>query len=132
MRDFDIDMIRIITAFENMTGTEVRDCIKGETIYFLVNPGKVAMAIGKNGQAVKTAEKMLKRSIKIFEWSDNDLEFIKNMIPQAQKIEINEHSAIVSLESKDRGATIGKEGCNIKSIRVLLERNSNIKELKVL
>ncbi|MFQ6020485.1 MAG: NusA-like transcription termination signal-binding factor [Candidatus Aenigmatarchaeota archaeon] len=132
MRDFDTDTIRVITAFENITGTEVRDCIIYDTIYFLVNPGKVAIAIGKNGQTIRTAEKMLKKPIKIFEWSENDLEFIKNMIPQSQKIEINDDNAIVSLDSKDRGAVIGREGSNINVIREFLLRNSNIKKLKII
>ncbi len=132
MRDFDTDTLRIITAFENITGTEVRDCIKNDSLYFLVNPGKVAIAIGRNGQTIKTAEKMLNKMIKVFEWAENPEEFIKRLIPQAQKIEMNEGKAVVSLESKDRGFVIGKEGSNIKVLRELLERNSEIKELKIL
>jgi len=132
MRDFDSDLIRIINAFENITGTEVRDCIKSNKIYFLVNPGKVAIAIGRNGQTIKTAERMLKNEIKVFEWSEDDLEFIKNMIPKAQKIKITDEKVIISLESKDRGSVIGRNGCNVKVIREFLERNSDIKQLKIL
>ena len=132
MRDFDTDIIRIITAFENITGTEVRDCVNTDTLYFLVNPGKVAIAIGRNGQTIKTAEKMFQKSIKVFEWSDNPEEFVRRLIPQAQKIEINGTKVVVSLESKDRGIVIGKEGTNVKVIREILERNSEMKELKIL
>jgi NusA-like KH domain protein len=132
MRNFDTDTIRIITAFENITGTEVRDCICSEIIYFLVNPGKIAIAIGKNGQNIKIAEKMLGKPIKVFEWSENNEEFIRNLIPQAQKIEINGDKATVTLKPGDRGVVIGKSGSKIKIIRMLLRRNSSIKELKVL
>ena len=132
MRDFDTDILRVITAFENMTGTEVRDCVNTDTLYFLVNPGKVAIAIGRNGQTIKTAEKMFQKSIKVFEWSDNPEEFVRKLIPQAQKIEINGTKVVVSLESKDRGIVIGKEGTNVKVIREILERNSEMKELKIL
>ena len=132
MRDFDTDIIRIITAFENITGTEVRDCLKGETLYFLVNPGKVAIAIGKNGQTIKTAEKMLQKSIKVFEWSENSEEFIRRLIPQAQRVEISGERAAVTLDSRDRGVVIGREGSNVKIIREILERNSEIKKLKIL
>ena len=132
MRDFDTDILRVITAFENMTGTEVRDCVNTDTLYFLVNPGKVAIAIGRNGQTIKTAEKMFQKSIKVFEWSDNPEEFVRRLIPQAQKIEINGTKVVVSLESKDRGIVIGKEGTNVKVIREILERNSEMKELKIL
>ncbi len=132
MRNFDTDTIRVITAFENITGSEVRDCICSDTIYFLVNPGKIAIAIGKNGQNIKIAEKMLGKPIKVFEWSEDSKKFIKNLIPQAQKIEINGDKATVSLKPEDRGIVIGKGGSKIKIIRLLLKRNSNIKELKIL
>jgi len=132
MRNFDTDTIRLITAFENITGTEIRDCICSNTIYFLVNPGKMARTIGKNGYNIKSAEKMLRKPIKVFEWNENGREFIKNMIPKAQKIEINGEKAVVTLNSENRGSVIGKKGCNINAIRKFLARNSDIKELKVL
>jgi NusA-like KH domain protein len=132
MRNFDTDIIRLITAFENITGTEIRDCVCSDIIYFLVNPGKMARTIGKNGQNIKNAEKMLGKPIKVFEWDENGRNFIKNMIPKAQKIEISGKKATVALNSENRGSIIGKKGCNIKVIRKFLARNSEIKELKIL
>lgn len=132
MRNFDNDIIRVITAFENITGTEVRDCVCSDVIYFLVSPGKMALAIGKDGHNIKTAEKMLKKPIKIFEWSEDCEQFIKNLIPSVQKIDINGDKATLLIETETRGIVIGKKGCNIKVIRNFLERNSNIKDLKIL
>ena len=132
MRNFDNDIIRVITAFENITGTEVRDCVCSDVIYFLVNPGKMALAIGKDGHNIKTAEKMLKKPIKIFEWSEDCEQFIKNLIPSVQKIDIDGNKATLLIETETRGIVIGKKGCNIKVIRNFLERNSNIKDLKIL
>ncbi|NIM47074.1 MAG: NusA-like transcription termination signal-binding factor [Candidatus Aenigmarchaeota archaeon] len=132
MRNFDNETISIITAFENITGTEIRDCVYSETIYFLVNPGKIAMTIGKNGHNIKTAEKMLGKPIKVFEWSENSKELIKNMISKAKKIELKNGRAVVTISQEDRGAIIGRHGNNIKAIRELLTRNSDIKELKIL
>nr|NIO44471.1 NusA-like transcription termination signal-binding factor [Candidatus Aenigmarchaeota archaeon] len=129
---FDNDTIRVITSFENITGTEVRDCVCSQTIYFLVNPGKIAMTIGKNGHNIRTAEKMLGRPIKVFEWSENGKELIKNMISKAKKIELKDERAVVTISQEDRGAIIGRRGNNIKAIRELLIRNSDIKELKIL
>jgi NusA-like KH domain protein len=132
MRNFDTDILRVINAFESITGTEVRDCVCSETIYFLINPGKMALAIGKNGQNIKMAEKMLKKSIKIFEWSEDCEQFIKNMVPSTKKIDINGGKATLSIETESRGMVIGKKGSNIKIIREFLERNSNIRDLKIL
>lgn len=131
MRNFDNNTLMVITAFENITGTEVRDCICSDIIYFLVNPGKIAMTIGKNGNNIKTAEKMLGKPIKVFEWAEDEREFLKNMISRAQKIDLRDEKATVTINQEDRGAVIGREGSNIKTIRELLVRNSNIKELKI-
>ena len=132
MRDFDTDTLKVITTFENITGSEVRDCICSETIYFLVNPGKIAIAIGKGGKNIKVAERFIKRPIKVFEWSDDGEQLIKNMIPNLQKLVLNENHAVVTIDSKHKGSVIGKGGSNIKIIREFLTRNSQIKELKVL
>lgn len=131
MREFDTDTIRLITAFENITHTEVRDCINDKLIYFIVNPGKIAVALGKGGNTIKIAEKMLKKRIKVFEYSENTNEFLKNMIPEAQKITINGDKASINVLSKNRGVVIGKSGDNIKIIREFLQRNSDIKELQI-
>jgi N utilization substance protein A len=133
MREFDIETIGVIVAFENMTGTEVRDCLIGDDyIYFLVNEGKVGMAIGKGGQVIKNAEMMFRKSIKVLEWNPDINIFVKNLVPQAQKIAIKGDQATVSIVAKDRGAVIGKSGQNIKTLRELLERNSALKDLKLL
>jgi len=131
MREFDTEMISLISAFERMAKTEVRDCISNDVIYFLVNPGKVAIAIGKGGETIKKAERALKKQIKLFEWANDDEKFIKNMIPQAQTITLSGGKAQVTLLAKDRGAVFGKGGSNIKIIREFLSRNSDVRELKV-
>jgi len=131
MREFDMNTIKIITAFEKLTHSEVRDCIVNEdSIYFIVNQGKMALTIGKGGKTIKSAEKTLKKQIKVFEYSSDKNEFIKNLVPQATKIKMNGNKAIVSAGSK-RGIIIGKNGSNIKCIKMLLERNSSIKNLEV-
>lgn len=131
MREFDNESIRLITTFENITNSQVRDCIKNGFLYFLINAGKMAQAIGKEGANIKMAEKMLKKKIKVFEYSDNVQEFVKNLVPQAQKIEVSGEKAIIKVNSKDKGIVIGKAGSNIKVLREFLERNSNVKELEI-
>lgn len=131
MREFDTEVLKLITAFENITNSEVRDCVAAGQLYFLVNSGKAGLAIGRNGSTIKIAEKMLGRKIKIFEYSLDEKEFIKNLIPQAQRIEVNGEKAFVTVAAKERGAVIGKNGSNIKTVCLLLERNSNIKKLEL-
>lgn len=130
-REFDQETIQLIAAFEKITGSEVRDCIKNDVIHFLVNPGKAARTIGKGGQNVRAAENMLKKQIKIYEWSEDPYEFMNNLVPRAAKIEISNEKAMILLNPKQRGAVIGKGGANIKVLREFVERNSPLKGLKV-
>ena len=129
-REFDNNTILLINAFENITGTEVRDCVSNEMIYFLVNPGKAAIAIGKGGEHVQTAEKMLKKQIKIMEWDEAPEKFIKNLIPNAERVSISGEIVTVKV-GKNKGAVIGKGGENIKVLNEFLSRNSNMKEIKI-
>ena len=132
VREIDQEAMQLIAAFEKLSHTEVRDCIRNDSIYFLVNPGKAAMAIGKGGETVKNAESLFKKQIKIYEWAENEEQFVKNLVPGIKKLEINGEKAIVTIDAKERGAVIGKGGANINALRELLSRNSNIKELKIL
>jgi len=131
MREFDLEMMMTINIFEKITGVGVKDCIKNETIYFLVNKGSVGKAIGKKGEKIKTVENKFKKHIKVFEWAEDDKTLLNNMIPQAQKITITDGKAIVNIKTKDRGAVIGVSGSNINAIRELALRNSKVKEIKI-
>jgi NusA-like KH domain protein len=133
MREFDMKIIQIINAFEGITNTEVRDCIEGDgKIYFLVNAGKAAMAIGKGGARVQTAEKLLGKQIRVLEFDEDSVKFIKNIIPTADKVEIRDKIAVVSISRKNRGNVIGRDGSNIKILRELISRNCDLEDLKIL
>ena len=132
MRDFDGELISIINTFENLSKTQVRDCLKNDCLYFLVETGKAGLAIGKGGQTIKSAERTFQKKIKIFEWDADETKFISNLVPLATKVEIKDGIASVSLDNKNRGIVIGKLGSNIKALNELIQRNSSIKELKIL
>lgn len=129
-KEFDTETIHIINIFENLTGTEVKDCIiEGDTVYIGVEKGKVGYAIGKNGILIKRAEKAIRRNIKVFEFSDDLEEFVKNLIPMAKEVIIKEDTVEVKVDKKDRPIVIGRDEKNLKIIKKLLERNHNIKNL---
>lgn len=123
--------MQLIAAFEQLTGAGVRDVVRNDVLHFLVNPGKAALAIGKGGAAVQNAERVLQKSIRVYEWAEQPEHFVRNLIPSAKGVKIDGEKATVTIESKDRGAVIGKGGANITALRELLTRNSNLKELKV-
>ncbi len=124
--------IQALAVFERATGTYARDCIKdGDSIYFVVENGKMGSAIGKGGANIKKVREKLKLNVKVFEYAENPREMIKKMIPSATSVEIKGDEALVSIPPKAKSAVIGPRGKNIKAIKELLKRHFNIKNLKL-
>jgi N utilization substance protein A len=133
---FDTETIRLIALFENMTGVSVKDCLinnDNNTVYFLIEEGKAGIVIGKNGCGIKRSENLIKKKIKIFEFSADLNTFIKNLIPQSQAIKIKNESEKVVVEikvdKKDKAMVIGRDGKNQKILKELLGRNYKIFDL---
>jgi len=77
---FDDKSIRYITLFENVTNTQVKDCIEREdTIYFIVSPDQVLLAIGKNGSKIRRLRGLFHKNIKVIEYSEKIETFIRNI-----------------------------------------------------
>lgn len=134
MRKFDTETLQMLRVFEDITGAEVRDCIvdnNNGSIVFVVSPGQMGLAIGKNGMNIKMAEKLLRKHIKVFEYSEDIEQFVKNLIPFVRRIEIKDEKIIVWVDPQKKGKIIGKEGSNIKLIRKIIERNCKIKQIEV-
>lgn len=135
---FDTETIRLITLFENLTGSEIKDCLVdgiNNTIYLVVEEGKVGIAIGKNGSSIKNVENLIKKNIKIFEFSKELNTFVKNLIPQAIEIRVrdDENRTIVEVkvEKKDKPVVIGRDGKNLKLYKELLHRTHDVNELLI-
>lgn len=135
---FDTETIRLINAFENVTGAPVKDCLmdeNGKITYFIVEQGKIGIAIGKNGNSVRHAEKIIKKTIKVFEFSSDISSFVKNLIPQTNEIKLrNEEGGIIVEIRVDRGhraVIIGRDGKNLKLFKELLQRNHNVHDIVI-
>lgn len=128
----DTDHIRAVAIFEEISGVHVKDCIMDEnSVYFLVETGKMGLAIGKNGVTIKAVEKALGKTVKIFEYADTAEGMLRNIIPNLKTIDINGDSIIITIPLNERSAVIGKNGRNIKAIREFLNRHFSIKNLKL-
>ncbi len=124
--------IRTAGVFERLTGVHVKDCLMDEEcVYFLIEPGKMGMAIGKNGSKIKNVGKTLGKIVKIFEYADTPEEMVKNFIPNLKSIEIDSNVVTVSIHVSDRSTVIGKNGRNIKMIREFLKRHFKIETLRL-
>jgi N utilization substance protein A len=137
-RKFDTDTIRLITFFENMSGAPVKDCFvdqESSTIYFIIDEGKVGIAIGKNGSSVMKAEKIIGKKIKLFEFSKNLTTFVKKMIPQATEVNVkNDDDRIivsVRVDKRNKAMIIGRDGKSLKIFKQILRRNHKVDDLVV-
>ena len=56
------DQIRLMSLFQNVTKATARDCVEDEIqdkIIFVVQEGKMGLAIGKGGSNIKISKKIL-------------------------------------------------------------------------
>ncbi len=133
---FTTETIRLLTLFENVTNVPVRDCfIDNGVIYYIVEEGKIGLAIGKDGASIKKVEKVIGKKVKVFEYSSDPESFVKNIIPQCKEINIiNQDDKLIveiKVSKNDRGFVIGRGGEKIKIYKEILKRVHNISDIQV-
>lgn len=133
--------MRYIALFESITGASVRDCIIDEEqgrIIFVVKEGDVGMAIGKRGKNIRLLERMTSKKHEIIEFSDDPVQFIKNALKPARVLEVRltervdgKRIAVVTVNPRDKGVAIGKNGRNAERIRFLAKRYFQIENVSI-
>jgi len=133
--------MRYIALFESITGATVRDCIVDDEqnrIIFVVKEGDIGVAIGKGGKNIHLLERMTGKKHEIIEHSANPQQFIRNALKPAyvNEIRITERPdgksiAVVSVNPRDKGVAIGKNGRNAERIRFLAKRYFQIQNVSI-
>jgi N utilization substance protein A len=133
--------MKYMALFENLTGATLMDCVideGDETIIFTVKKGEIGLAIGREGEKIKRFKRMTNRQIEIFEYLDTAMKFISRALKPARIKEIKiidrvdgGQVAMVSVDPKDKGIAIGKNGRNIKIIRFLAKRYFNVENIVI-
>lgn len=137
-RTFDTKTIRLVAAFEDITKAPTKDCFVDSitnTAYFIVDEGKIGLAIGRNGECVKHAEKVLKMNVKVYEFSSDLATFVKNIIPYVRNVNLknNGNGTMVELnvERSHKAVVIGRDGKNIEFYRKIIMRNHGVSGVMV-
>ena len=133
--------MRYIALFQSITGATVKDCIVDSDlnrIIFVVKEGNIGMAIGKRGKNIHTLEKMTGKKHEVIEHSENPAQFIMNALKPAKvdEVRITERMdgktiAVISVNPKDKGVAIGKNGRNAERIRFLAKRYFQIQNVSI-
>ena len=126
------DQMRLMSLFQNVTGATARDCVEDEKqnrVIFVVNAGKMGLAIGKGGSHIKNLQNIVKRNVELVEYSDDPTTFLKNMLNSKliSEVKLNKRAdgtlqAIVIVDPKKKGIVVGREGRNAEKARLLAKR----------
>ena len=133
--------MRYIALFQSITGATVKDCIVDadlNRIIFVVKEGSIGMAIGKGGKNIHMLENMTGKKHEVIEHSENPAQFIKNALKPAKvdEVRITERMdgktiAVISVNPRDKGVAIGKNGRNAERIRLLAKRYFQIQNVSI-
>lgn len=126
------DQMRLMSLFQNVTGATARDCVEDEKqdrVIFVVNAGKMGLAIGKGGSHIKNLQNIIKRNVELVEYSEDPTVFLKNMLNAklVYEVKMNKRAdgtmqAIVIVDPKKKGIVVGREGRNAEKARLLAKR----------
>ena len=131
-----MDQMRKISLFQNITKVTPRDCIdheKQDRLIFVVNEGKMGLAIGKNGSNIKSLQNLLKRNIELVEYFNDPIKFLKNLLNAKliNEVKISKRAdgspqAIVLVNPNNKGLVVGRAGRNAEKARLLAKRYFDI------
>ncbi|HID28814.1 MAG TPA: NusA-like transcription termination signal-binding factor [Desulfobacterales bacterium] len=130
--------MRYITLFEGMTGARVHDCViedNGKGVIFVIKKGELGLAIGKGGNKIRRARRVIGKSVNVIERFDDFAEFLKNILAPANVKDIHvveregKRVAMVTVEKQERGMVIGTGGKKIQSAKKLASRHYGIHDI---
>lgn len=136
------DEMRYIALLETLTGAVAKDCVyepKENRLIFVIRPGDMGLAIGKNGANIEKAKKFIGKNIELVEYAEDPENFIKNIVSPAKVRAVkitkdpNGNKLMqVTVDPKDKGIAIGKNGRNIVKARLLMKRYFDIDNVIIL
>lgn len=130
----DQETFGLSSLMEKIARVRVKDCFKDEdTVYFVVGQGELWKALGKNTANVKKIQNELGKRIKIIEYRDEAVNFVKNVIYPIKAEEIVDENGVIFIKDrskKTKSLLIGRNGKNLKFITRAVKRFFN-KEVKV-
>ncbi|MCC7552593.1 NusA-like transcription termination signal-binding factor [Candidatus Micrarchaeota archaeon] len=128
--ELDTNTMRCISLFESLTNAATKDCLilDDKIVVFIVRKGELGKAIGRKGSNINRVRTAFKnKRVLVFEDSSSIEGFIKNLFPNINllNIDVQEKVVTVTVESKNRGSAIGRDGEKIKTNKAILKRKFN-------
>lgn len=126
------DDLTMFSNFEKVTHVMPSDYLATETsILFLVAQEALGKAIGKNASNIEKLKMVFKKRV-IIVADSNDLEiFIRNFFGNIKIYDMEvrdimgERAVMLTVDEKDRGIAIGRDGERVKAAKTLLKKKFN-------
>lgn len=131
---YDAETMKYSSLFEMLTRTMLKDCFKEEEgIVFVVMPGYMAKAIGKNGINVKKITNAIKKNVRIIEFSSDVIHFINNLV-RVEGINILQEGSDIIIkcpDTKTKGLVFGRDKERLRKLVDVVKRYFPINDIKV-
>ena len=106
---------------------------KQDRVIFVVNAGKMGLAIGKGGVHIKSLQNIVKRNVELVEFDEDPAKFLTNLLNSklVSEVKINKRAdgtkqAIIMVDPRKKGIVVGREGRNAEKARLLAKRYFDI------
>jgi N utilization substance protein A len=135
-RKVDMETLRLIALFEQVTGARVKDCVTyKERLTFIVEEGQLWRALGKERANLLKLERLLNQRVKIVEFNPDKIQFIVNLIHPLRPLDMREEDGIVTIKGSDtktKGLMIGARAQNLRATEAIVRQYFDCKEIKVI
>ncbi|KAF5053108.1 KH domain protein [anaerobic digester metagenome] len=121
---------RYIEELRILTRSTAVDCIiddRFDRVIYVIKPGDMGLAIGKKGENIQRLSRQLGRRLEMVEYAETPEAFIANIIRPAELAGLGPASAerevdLLLRHREDLGIVIGRNGCTIEKVRLLVRR----------
>ena len=130
------NQIHLMRLFGDITKTTAHDCVEDEKqdrVIFVVNSGKMGLAIGKGGSHIKSLQRIVKRNVELVEFNEDPAKFLSNLLNPKLVSEVKigtrpdgTKQAVVMVDPRKKGIVVGREGRNAEKARLLAKRYFDI------
>jgi N utilization substance protein A len=126
------DDLNIFSNFEKITRVMPSDYLSTDSsIIFLVSPDSLGRAIGKQASNIEKLRVIFRKRVIVVADSDDPEVFVRNFFGNIQihSMEVRdvmgEKNILLTIDEKDRGIAIGRDGERIKAAKALLKKKFN-------
>lgn len=121
-----IETIQLINLFEKITNAKVKDCFtKEDQVIFIIQNGDLAKALGKNSANIIKLKELTRKQIKVVEFSDDPIRFVRSIIKPAVPESITLNNTTIEIKANDtktKGLLIGRDSKNLQALRIILKK----------